>query len=51
MYFQVLGANLTKYANVISWYERCKQLPSCAATLEGAHLFADKVKGIWQDKL
>lgn len=49
--WQLLGADLTKYPNIISWYERCKELPSCAESLEGAKVFADKVKSIWQDKL
>ncbi|XP_037026637.1 glutathione S-transferase 1-1-like [Bradysia coprophila] len=46
-----LGANLSKYANVVSWYDNLKKLPSTAENIEGAKTFANKINSILQDRL
>ncbi|XP_055298918.1 glutathione S-transferase 1-like [Sitodiplosis mosellana] len=46
-----LGADLSKYPNVVSWYETCKQLPGSAENVVGAKEFAGKITSLWQDKL
>lgn len=46
-----IGGDLSKYSNVEDWFERCKAIPGCDESLEGAKMFGERVKSCLQDKL
>lgn len=48
---QELGADLSKFTNVISWYERCQKMPENNDNLAGAKDFANKVNSLLTEKL
>lgn len=40
-----VGADLSQYSKLSSWYEKCKTLPGFGENDEGAKVFGLKVKG------
>lgn len=40
-----VGLDLSSYANVASWYERCAALPGFGENEKGAKMFASFIKG------
>lgn len=42
---------MSKYPNVIGWFERCKAIPGSDESLEGAKIFGERVQSGLQDKL
>lgn len=46
-----VGADLSKFKKLNSWYEKCKNLPGFQENDEGAKIFGLKVKGNLTEKL
>lgn len=47
---QNAGCDITKYANVVAWLNRCKTLPGYDENVEGAKVFGQRVSSRLTDK-
>lgn len=50
-FFQKLGGDLSKYLNILTWFETCKKFEGSAENLHGAEILANAVNSILKDRL